>query len=190
MVRRWAVATAVLGAAALALPGAASAGGFATVGLSSLPDGTAPGQPWRVTLTVLQHGVTPLDGVRPVVRIRSADGAATRTFAAAPAGKPGVYRARVVFPTAGRWTYEVDDGFTYTHRFAAVRNGDRRAAAPAAPAAARPAAAAPASRGDGGDLVAALGAAVAAGLAGGLLAAAVLRRRRGPGSEPAAAAPR
>jgi len=60
--------------AALAFPGAASAGGFATVGLSSLPDGTAPGKPWHVTLTILQHGRTPLSGLSPEVRIRSADG--------------------------------------------------------------------------------------------------------------------
>ena len=44
-------------AVALALPGAAGAGGFATVGLSSLPDGTPPGTPWHVTLTILQHGL-------------------------------------------------------------------------------------------------------------------------------------
>src|SRR3954453_17936400 len=90
---------AVLGA--LALPGAAGAGGFATVGLSSLPDGTAPGEPWHVTLTILQHGRTPLPNLQPVVRIRSANGATTRTFAARPALGAGVYNADVVFPTAG-----------------------------------------------------------------------------------------
>ena len=84
MVRRMAVAMAVVGAALLALPGAAGAGGFATVGLSSMPDGTEPGGTWRVTLTVLQHGVTPLSGVHPVVHIRSVDGAARRSFAARP----------------------------------------------------------------------------------------------------------
>jgi len=33
------------GSALLVLPAIAGAGGFATVGLSSLPDGTAPGKP-------------------------------------------------------------------------------------------------------------------------------------------------
>jgi hypothetical protein len=188
MVRRMAVAMAALGALALALPGAAGAGGFATVGLSSLPDGTQPGEPWRVTLTVLQHGLRPLDGIRPVVHIRSVDGAATHSFPARPAGKPGVYRANVVFPSAGRWSYEIEDGFTQTHTFPPVRIGGSRADAPAAPAArAAPPGPAPAARGDGGDLVAALGAAAAAGLASALLATATMRRRRRPGAAPAAA---
>ena len=88
---------------------AAHAGGWATVGLSSTPAGTEPGTPWPVEITVLQHGVTPLEGVKPAVIITSGD--ARETFAATPTGKPGVYRAEVVFPTAGRWSYAVDDGF-------------------------------------------------------------------------------
>ena len=91
------------------MPAAAGAGGFATAGLSSTPEGVAPGQPWKVDITVLQHGRTPLDGLQPSVVIRSGD--TTREFAAAPTGKTGVYRAEVVFPTAGRWDYEVLDGF-------------------------------------------------------------------------------
>src|SRR3954465_1962541 len=98
-----AAGAAVIGA--LALPGGASAGGFATVGLSSLPDGTAPGAPWHLTLTILQHGRTPPPGLSPVVRIRR--GAATRTFPARPARRPGVYTADVVFPAAGTWRYAI-----------------------------------------------------------------------------------
>src|SRR4051794_26132387 len=120
MVRRLAVCGAMVGALGLglALPAAAVAGGFATVGLSSLPDGTAPGGAWDVRLTILQHGRTPLGGLHPVVAIRSADGRVTRSFAATSAGRPGLYRARVVFPAAGRWRYEIRDGFTMTHQFA------------------------------------------------------------------------
>src|SRR5919107_939271 len=81
---RAAMAMAVL--VALALPAAAPAGGFATLGLSSLPDGTAPGRPWHVTLTILQHGRTPMADLRPTVRIRRAGGGAARAFAARPAG--------------------------------------------------------------------------------------------------------
>ena len=44
-----------------------------------------------------QHGRTPLEGVAPTVHIRSGD--TTRTFVAEPTGKPGVYHARVVFPS-------------------------------------------------------------------------------------------
>ena len=119
---------------------AAHAGGWATVGLSSTPAGTEPGTPWPVKITVLQHGVTPLEGVEPAVIITSGD--ARKTFAAKPTGKPGVYRAEVVFPTAGRWSYAVDDGFIsgQPHTFPAVQIG----AETSAPA--------PASGADGGGV--------------------------------------
>ena len=109
--------------ALLALAPSAFAGGWATVGLSSTPSGTEPGDPWVVDVTVLQHGRTPLEGVQPKVTIINGD--ARETFAAKPTGKPGVYRASVVFPTAGRWTYEVDDGFIsgQPHTFPAVEIG-------------------------------------------------------------------
>ena len=112
----------------------AHAGGWATVGLSSTPAGTPPGEPWDVDLTILQHGRTPLEGVTPTVYISSED--TTKAFTARPTGKPGVYRARVVFPTAGRWTYAVNDGFVtdYRHTFPAVQIGDG-AGSPAVPAA-------------------------------------------------------
>ena len=77
--------------AVLALAPAALAGGWATVALDSTPDGTAPGQKWDVNITVLQHGRTPLDGVKPTVTISSGD--SSKTFSATPTGKPGVYRA-------------------------------------------------------------------------------------------------
>jgi hypothetical protein len=122
-------------------------GGFATVGLSSTPAGTAPGQPWNVDITVLAHGRTPVEGVTPVVRIQS--GGTSKRFPAQPTGQQGVYRADVVFPTAGRWRYEVLDGYIneVPHTFPAVEIGDG-AGAPAAPAAQRTAPAAPAD--DGG----------------------------------------
>ena len=60
-------------------------------------------------MTVLQHGRTPLDDLSPTITIRNGD--ATKTFNAEPTGKPGVYRAAVVFPSAGEWNYEVNDGF-------------------------------------------------------------------------------
>ena len=120
---------------ALVLAGTAVAGGWATVKLSSRPTGLAAGETWVVDITVLQHGVTPLPGVKPTLTIRKVQ----RTLSAAPTGNPvartfstratgrtGVYRARVVFPSAGTWRYEVYDGFTQyggarTHRFAAVK---------------------------------------------------------------------
>ncbi len=108
----------------------ALAGGWATVGLSSTPAGAEPGKPWNVDITVLQHGTTPMQGITPFVNITGAGGE-TRQFAATPTDKPGVYRASVVFPTAGRWSYEIDDGFMgQRHTYPAVTVA---APAPAAP---------------------------------------------------------
>ena len=115
----------VLAVAAIAAP-AASAGGWATVALSSLPPaGIGPEDRWSVDITVLQHGETPLAGVTPVVRVRDGGGKVVDTFTAAPTGRPGVYRADVRFPGEGRYRYEVYDGFTTyggarTHTFTPV----------------------------------------------------------------------
>jgi len=164
---------------ALGAPALAGAGGFATAGLSSTPEGVVPGQPWNVDITVLQHGRTPLEGVSPRVVINSGD--TRREFAAEATGEPGVYRAEVVFPSAGRWDYQVLDGFIdeSPHSFPAVEIGDA-AAAPAA----RPGAP------DDGAITSGWlwGAGAALALALALLAIDRLRRRPAPaprGAEPA-----
>ena len=77
---------------AVALPGAATAGGWATVQLSSLPAGTKAGDTWKAELLVLQHGRTPLENVSPVVRIRNGD--VTREFAATATEEAGRYPPR------------------------------------------------------------------------------------------------
>ena len=115
-------------AAAVLIPGA-SAGGWATVGLSSLPpSGLKAKQAWPVDITVLQHGRTPLAGVTPVVRIRNDGGNLVNSFTAKPTGKTGVYHAVVRFPGEGTYSYEVYDGFTQyggaqTHTFKPVQIG-------------------------------------------------------------------
>ena len=102
------VATVVAG---LAVTGAANAGCMATVGLSSLPKpGLQAGQPWVVTIRVLQHGRTPMPDAKPEVRIRNAAGKLF-TFKAKKTDRVGSYRARVVFPKAGRYSLGVYDGF-------------------------------------------------------------------------------
>ena len=110
-------------AVALAAAPAALGGGWATVGVSPLP--SADDADWNATLTVKQHGRTPLDGLKPSITIRNASGGEEETFAATPTGNPGEYRAHVVFPSDGTWRYEVYDGFTtyggaQTHTFAPV----------------------------------------------------------------------
>ena len=118
----------VLAVAAVAAP-VAGAGGWATVGLSSLPPpGLEAGQPWPVDITVLQHGQTPLPGVTPVLRIRDDGGKVVGTFEGTPTKRTGVYRTVVRFPAEGTYTYEVYDGFTRyggakTHTYKAVTIG-------------------------------------------------------------------
>jgi hypothetical protein len=118
----------VLAVAAVVVP-AAGAGGWATVGLSSLPPaGLGPEDTWKVDITVLQHGQTPLAGVTPIVRIRNDGGKVVDTFTATPTGKTGVYHADVRFPGEGTYSYEVYDGFTTyggarTHTFKPVAIG-------------------------------------------------------------------
>jgi hypothetical protein len=156
----------VLAVAAIAVP-AASAGGWATVGLSSLPPAGLPAnQDWPVDITVLQHGQTPLAGVTPVVRIRDDGGKVVKSFTAAPTGKTGVYHTVVTFPGEGTYSYEVYDGFTQyggaqTHTFKPVVIG----------------------AGDGGFPYGWL--ALALGLAASLAAATIVTlRRRRPAPEP------
>ena len=111
--------------AALALAGVDQAGCMATVGLSSMPKpGLAAGTPWVVTIRVLQHGRTPMSDAKPEVRIRNAAGKLF-VFKGRATATVGSYRARVVFPKAGRYSLRVYDGFPVaecarTHTFKPV----------------------------------------------------------------------
>jgi YtkA-like len=169
-------------AAGLAAPSAATAGGWATVGFDPPPEDLAPGEPWQVEMTVLQHGRTPLDGVKPYVIVEPKAGGEQETFPARPTGEPGVYRASVVFESAGEWSLVVDDGFAAQHTFPAVRVGDGgERAGTEQVAAVNTAAATPPSAGDDGpNLLLAFGAAVVAALAAGFGAAYLQRRGGGP----------
>jgi hypothetical protein len=179
------LAAAIAVAAALLAPAGATAGGFATVGVDPLPDGIGPGKDWQVQLTILQHGRTPLEDVEPRVIVKR--GSVRRAFAARATGTPGVYRARVVFPTAGTWHYVVDDGFTMTHTFPAVRvRPDGGGKAPVAGGSSPAGNSSPAgevaagSSGGGPDVLLALAVAAVAGLAAALGSAALRRRRQRP----------
>jgi len=94
----------------LTAPAVAHAGGFATTGLSSTPDGLRAGEPWKVELTILQHGRTPMSELSPEIVTVNADGNRT-SFRAKRTGRPGRYAATVRFPKAGQWRYVVYDGF-------------------------------------------------------------------------------
>jgi hypothetical protein len=111
-------------AAALAVAGTASAGGWATAGVSPPPDDPTAGSTWDAKITLLQHGQTPLVGMQPTISLLGGGGE-RKTFAAKPTDEPGVYLAKVKFPAAGSWSYEVYDGFTQyggaqTHTFSTI----------------------------------------------------------------------
>lgn len=184
-------------AAALAQAGVASAGCMATVGLAPPPEGVQPGQTWTAEITVLQHGVNPLPdakSARPTLTIVNAKSGERQTFVATPTEDPAVFTAAVVFPSAGRWSYEVFDDFTSadgqavpcarTHTFQAAAVG-----APAggggspAPPQASPQPAVAASSGDGFPVWTVAGAALGVLLAAAGSALLLRRRRAGRGPE-------
>jgi hypothetical protein len=184
--------------AALAAPGAAYAGCAATVGLSPPPAGLQPGATWQAEMLVKQHGVRPLPDAVPTITIVNHATGDRKTFDARKTDTVGVYRADVVFPSAGPWRYEANDGFVakdgswscaQTHTFAAVTIGGEGAATPPPPAAQSAPASAPApAAGDDGGLSGALAAVLAAAIVAlGLGAAYVLWGRRGGRREPGAA---
>lgn len=127
------LATAVV-ASALFFAAPATAGCLATVGVAPPPERTTAGDVWLANLTILQHGRSPLPdarNARPTVTIRNRATGEEATFVAKVSdARRGTYVARVVFPSAGTWSYEVFDDFTswggeeapcaQTHTFRAV----------------------------------------------------------------------
>lgn len=129
----------IAGVLAVALGSAApaSAGCWATVGLAPPPADIGAGEVWTARITILQHGRNPLPDAataKPTLTIVDPATGRRQTFAAR-ASDPGRgrYEARVVFPSAGSWRYEIFDGFTSwngepapcgaSHTFAGVQIG-------------------------------------------------------------------
>ena len=109
----------VVALVALGVAPTAQAGCWATVKLSSMPTTRV----WAVNVTPLQHGRTLLLDAKPRIEIRQGAGA-WKVFVARRTTRPGVFRARVVFPSAGTWQLRVWDGFephcASYHTYAAV----------------------------------------------------------------------
>ena len=177
---------------ALVVPAAAHAGGWATVGVDQ-PVGLSAGEPWRAELMVKQHGVTPLDGLTPSVRIEN-DAGDIRTFTARPAGKPGTYIVDVTYPSAGTWRTRIFDGFTdaVPHRLPPIEVAPAGEAVPVtAPPAERVVAAAPSGDGFPWPQVIAISAVALLFVATWIVGAGGTFRRRdrgGRGTAPAAVA--
>jgi hypothetical protein len=104
-VKRLALVAAVVGA--LAAPSAASAGGMAAWALSGPPAGMLAGEAWNAQIRVVGCQGIPLGVTPSVVIVDNASGRLVR-IRARSAGAAGEYTARVVFPTAGNWSYRID----------------------------------------------------------------------------------
>jgi hypothetical protein len=84
------------------------AGGWAVVTVRDLPEFAVAGKPLNLTFMVRQHGVSPLDGVKPTVTAKS--GADTVKASAVATKTTGEYRATLVLPHPGNWTLQIDNG--------------------------------------------------------------------------------
>jgi hypothetical protein len=118
----------VASAAALLLAAPAAGGGWATAGLGPPDGGLGAGDTWNAEMTIMQHGETPLVGVQPAVIITNVSTGKQLRFEGQPTDEPGVYLAKVQFPSEGTWRYAVYDGFTQyggqnLHTFAPVQIG-------------------------------------------------------------------
>lgn len=95
---------AILVSLVLAVP--TFAGGWAVITLDELPMDVVAGEPVTIGFTVLQHGQTPMDDLRPIV---TAGLYKEQEFIAAakPEGKPGHYTATLTFPQEGEWNWSI-----------------------------------------------------------------------------------
>jgi hypothetical protein len=103
-VKRLAVIAVV--AAALAAPSSAFAGGMGVWALSGPERGMKAGDVWLAQVRVVGCQGIPMDAV-PTVAITSESGQRL-TFRGRTTGVPGKYTARVVFPSAGKWSYQIE----------------------------------------------------------------------------------
>jgi mono/diheme cytochrome c family protein len=101
-----ALVLASLGAAAFTF------GGWAVITVDELPRSLTVSRPVNIAFTVRQHGIKPLDGLRPTVVAASEKKATGEVRASASASGPaGHYVATVVVPRDGNWRITINSGF-------------------------------------------------------------------------------
>jgi hypothetical protein len=95
------------------------AGGWAVITLDELPSNVVAGKPLTIGFTVLQHGITPMTDIEPIVTAKLS---ATETLvvSAEPAGKPGHYMATLTFPKEGDWEWSIQ-AFTMDQQMPALK---------------------------------------------------------------------
>lgn len=105
MKTRMSLAASLLLAGMLLLASPAMAGGWAVITLDELSGEIVAGEPFEIGFTVRQHGVTPLDGLTPIVSARQPGSSVTEQAQAQ--GKTGHYVATLSFPQGGEWEWSI-----------------------------------------------------------------------------------
>jgi hypothetical protein len=94
----------------LLVPGfLALAGGWAVVSVDSPPEFGVVGTALPLSFVVRQHGVEPLQDLRPVIEARS--GSREVRVTAGPVTEAGRYLANLSLPEPGNWTITIRSGF-------------------------------------------------------------------------------
>jgi hypothetical protein len=93
----------------LTIGATAYAGDMAITSFDSLPATLESGKTYTLTYSVLQHGVTPVDGDSSLIFTRVDDGERL-VFEAEPTGEPGRYQVEVTIPVEGEWEWQVTQG--------------------------------------------------------------------------------
>ena len=93
---------------ALMFTAPAFAGGWAIVNLDEWPTNVTAGEEFEIGFTVLQHGVTPVTGITPIIRGTLTGGKETMSVMAEAEGEPGHYVASLNFPKSGEWSWKIE----------------------------------------------------------------------------------
>ena len=84
-------------------------GGWAVVTVDDLPEYVVAGTRVALSFIVRQHGVTPLDGLKPRITMKSGD--TETTTLATPMSERGHYVAVLTAPRPGEWSVKIQSGF-------------------------------------------------------------------------------
>ena len=102
----------IVGAALdVSVTGSMPHGGWAVLSVPKVPDAWVAGRPLQLAWQARQHGVTPLEGLRPTIEARSGDRRVTGTTWAFEEDGVRGYRGRITFPEPGDWQVTIHSGF-------------------------------------------------------------------------------
>jgi hypothetical protein len=88
-------------------PAAAAKGGWAIVTVDQLPGEVHAGETVRLGFMVRQHGLTPINQVKPYVQAYNSESGETVRAYAVQEGEVGHFVVEIVFPAAGTWEWEI-----------------------------------------------------------------------------------